>query len=105
MTKGTMTFDAGQPTPPDPLPTAAGRRFRPPGDDDGIPSEPPAEVRAAVDAAWRRGAELAARGKELHFASDPHSGRLVVQLRTLAGEVLQTLSPSAVFDVIDGNLS
>jgi hypothetical protein len=97
MTKGTMTFDAGQPIPPD---APASRRFR----SDDVPPEPPAEVLAAVDAAWERGAELAARGRELHFASDPDSGRLLVQFRTLAGDVLQTLAPSAVFDVLDGTL-
>jgi hypothetical protein len=104
MTKGTMTFDAGHPTSPDPLPAPAGRRFRAAGDDDGIPPEPPAEVLDAVDAAWRRGAELAACGRELHFGSDPDSGRLLVQLRTLAGDVLETLPPSAVFDVLDAPL-
>ena len=93
-----MTFDAGQPTPPDGPPAAASRRFR----SDDIPPEPPAEVQEAVDAAWERGAELAARGRELHFGSDPDSGRLLVQLRTLAGDVLETLAPSAVFDVLDG---
>jgi FlaG protein len=69
---------------------------------DVIPASPPPEVLAEVDAAWQRGAELAAANRELHFSRDEHSGRIVIEVRTLDGEVLRTIPPARLFAVIDG---
>ena len=92
-----MTFDTGHPAPPPDDGQSGVRRF------DGVPSGPPPEALAAVDAAWRRVEQLAADDREVHFADDA-DGRLVVQMRTLGGQVLETLAPSAVFAVLDGTL-
>jgi flagellar protein FlaG len=59
-----------------------------------IPAEPPAEVRAQVDVAARRAADLAAADRELHFAKDEETGRIVIQLRELDGRVIGTIPPS-----------
>ena len=69
---------------------------------DVIPASPPPEVLAEVDAAWERSAELAAANRELHFRRDEHSGRTIIEVRTLDGEVLRTIPPSRVLDVMSG---
>jgi FlaG protein len=69
---------------------------------DVIPASPPPEVLDEVDAAWERAAELAADNRELHFRRDERSGRLIIEVRTLDGEVLRTIPPSRVFDVMAG---
>ena len=61
-----------------------------------------ADVLAAVDAAWERAAELAAQGRELHFSTDKLTGRVIIEVRTLAGEVLRTIPPSRALDVMSG---
>ena len=75
---------------------------RPADSADVVPASPPPEVLAEVDAAWERGAQLAAENRELHFARDEGSGRIVIQVRTLDGEVLRTIPPSQALDVIGG---
>ena len=69
---------------------------------DVIPASPPPEVLAEVDAAWERAAELAAQNRELHFTRDEVSGRTVIEVRTLDGEVLRTIPPSKMLDVMSG---
>ena len=69
---------------------------------DVIPASPPPEVLDEVDAAWERATELAADNRELHFRRDERSGRLIIEVRTLDGEVLRTIPPSRVFDVMAG---
>jgi flagellar protein FlaG len=69
---------------------------------DVIPASPPPEVLAVVDAAWDRAAELAAANRELHFSRDNLTGRTIIEVRTLDGEVLRTISPSRLLDVIGG---
>jgi len=66
---------------------------------DVIPASPPREVLAEVDAAWERAAQLAAANRELHFRRDDQSGRTMIELRTLDGEVLRTIPPSRLLDV------
>ena len=68
----------------------------------GIEGCPPPEVRAQVAAAAERAAVMAAQGRELHFATDPVSGRLVVQVRDLAGGVVRTIKPSEALDLMTG---
>jgi FlaG protein len=69
---------------------------------DVIPASPPPEVLAEVDAAWERTAELAAANRELHFRRDERTGRTIIEVRTLDGEVLRTIPPSRVLDVMAG---
>jgi len=69
---------------------------------DVIPASPPPEVLAEVDAAWERAAELAAQNRELHFTHDELSGRTIIEVRTLDGEVLRTIPPSKMLDVMSG---
>jgi flagellar protein FlaG len=69
---------------------------------DVIPASPPPEVLAEVDAAWERAAELAAQNRELHFTRDELSGRTIIEVRTLDGEVLRTIPPSKLLDVMSG---
>jgi flagellar protein FlaG len=69
---------------------------------DVIPLSPPPEVLAEVDAAWQRAAELAAQNRELHFRRDEASGRTIIEVRTLDGEVLRTIPPSQMLDLMSG---
>jgi hypothetical protein len=69
---------------------------------DVIPASPPPEVLDEVDAAWERAAELAAENRELHFRRDERTGRTIIEVRTLDGEVLRTIPPSRLFDLIGG---
>jgi hypothetical protein len=69
---------------------------------DVIPASPPPEVLAEVDAAWERANELAAANRELHFRRDEHTGRTIIEVRTLDGEVLRTIPPSRLLDVMAG---
>ncbi len=69
---------------------------------DVIPASPPPEVLAEVDAAWERAAELAAQNRELHFRRDEETGRTIIEVRTLSGEVLRTIPPSKMLDVMSG---
>jgi hypothetical protein len=69
---------------------------------DVIPASPPPEVLAEVDAAWERASELAAANRELHFRRDERTGRTIIEVRTLDGEVLRTIPPSRLLDVMAG---
>jgi hypothetical protein len=75
---------------------------REPDVSDVIPASPPPEVLAEVDAAWERASDLAAQNRELHFARDEASGRLIIEVRTLDGEVLRTIPPSEALNVMSG---
>jgi FlaG protein len=67
-----------------------------------LQASPPAEVREAVGAAAARAAELRASNRELHFEKDEKSGRVIVQVRDLAGHVIRTIPPSQALDVMAG---
>jgi FlaG protein len=68
----------------------------------GVPASPPADVLHEVQAAGRRAAELAAQHRELHFEKDSTSGRVIVQVRDLDGNVLRTIPPSHALAVMSG---
>jgi FlaG protein len=68
----------------------------------GVPASPPPDVMREVEAAGRRAAELAAQHRELHFEKDPTSGRMIVQVRDLEGNVLRTIPPSRALEVMSG---
>lgn len=70
--------------------------------DISVPSSPPAEVEEAIGRASARYDELRSQHRELHFASDPKSGRLVIEVRDLDGNLMRTIPPSQALDVIDG---
>jgi flagellar protein FlaG len=67
-----------------------------------LPPSPPDEVRDAIGAAAARAAELRAENRELHFRKDQTSGRVIVEVRDLAGNVIRTIPPSTALDVMAG---
>jgi flagellar protein FlaG len=69
---------------------------------DTLPSRPPIEVLAEMEAASRRYDELRSQQRELHFTHDPEQNRVVVEVRDLEGNVLRTIPPSKALDVIAG---
>ena len=69
-----------------------------------IPATPPADVRTQVEEAAKRAAEYAANNRELHFAKDAETGRIVVQVRQLDGRVIRTVPPSHALALMTGAL-
>jgi flagellar protein FlaG len=67
-----------------------------------LPPSPPPEVLDEVAAARDRAAELAANNRELHFSTDEATGRVIVQVRDLQGNVIRTIPPSHALQVISG---
>jgi len=57
-----------------------------------LPSSPPSEVLAEVDAAWERARELFESGMDLHFEVDALFGRVSAELRTAVGELAERYS-------------
>jgi hypothetical protein len=51
---------------------------------------------AAAEAAWET---LRAQGREIHFETDPLTGRLSITERELDGTVLRSVSPSEVVEI------
>jgi len=110
-----MTFEIGQLTFQNApaAPTAAARTAAEPAAPaertraadavaDVIPASPPPELLDEVDAAWERAGALAAQNRELHFRRDADTGRTIIEVRTLAGELLRTIPPSKLLDVMSG---
>ena len=52
--------------------------------------------------AWERSGRLHAQNRELHFARDEQTGRMIIEVRTLDGEVLRTIPPSEMLNVMSG---
>jgi flagellar protein FlaG len=67
-----------------------------------LPPSPPEEVLDEVARARDRAAELAADNRELHFSTDEESGRVIVQVRDLEGNVIRTIPPSDALLVMSG---
>jgi hypothetical protein len=67
-----------------------------------LPASPPPELRDAIGAAAERAAELRAENRELHFHKDEKSGRVIVQVRDLAGNVIRTIPPSSALEIMAG---
>jgi flagellar protein FlaG len=63
---------------------------------------PPPEVMDEVAAARDRAAELAANNRELHFSTDQGTGRVIVQVRDLQGNLIRTIPPSHALLVMSG---
>lgn len=66
-----------------------------------LPSAPPDEVLEQMHEANEVGERLRAQNRELHFEPD-QDGRVTIELRTLDGSVVRTLSPSEALDVASG---
>ena len=69
---------------------------------DVIGAAPPPELADEVGAAADRAQQMADANRELHFEKDPHSGRIVVQVRDLDGNVVRTIPPSQALDIMSG---
>jgi FlaG protein len=67
-----------------------------------LPPSPPPELLDEVAAARDRAAELAANNRELHFSTDEETGRVIVQVRDLEGNVIRTIPPSHALQVVAG---
>jgi hypothetical protein len=67
---------------------------------DAIPASPPPEVVDEMLAAQRAIADMHARGRELHFNMD--SGRLRIEVRDLAGNVIKQIPPSRALEIAGG---
>ena len=70
--------------------------------DASIPSTPPPDVLREVQEAGRRAEELWDARRELHFALDDGSGRVIVQVRDLEGRVIRTIPPSEALEIMSG---
>jgi flagellar protein FlaG len=68
----------------------------------GIPAVPPEDALREVDRAAERADELWRDKRELHFAMDEDSGRVIVQVRDLEGRVIRTIPPSEALDILSG---
>jgi len=66
------------------------------------PATPPPEVQDEIAAARDRAADLASQNRELHFSKDEETGRVVVQVRDLDGNVIRTIPPSEALAVMTG---
>jgi len=67
-----------------------------------VPPAPTDEVRKHVDRAAEVVAQLHENNRELHFSKDEATGRVVIQVRDLDGNVLKTIPPSRALDVMSG---
>ena len=67
-----------------------------------LPASPPPEVMDEVARARDRAAELAANNRELHFSTNEDTGRVIVQVRDLEGNVIRTMPPSHALQVMAG---
>jgi FlaG protein len=69
------------------------------------PDYPPASVWQEVDHAARVAQQLHASGRQLHFAADEASGRVVIEVRDLDGNVIRRIPPSEALRIAEGGLS
>jgi len=67
-----------------------------------VPPAPTEDVRRHVDRAAEIVEQLHASNRELHFSKDEETGRVVIQVRDLDGNVLKTIPPSRALDVMSG---
>jgi flagellar protein FlaG len=67
-----------------------------------LAAAPPTEVLDAIGAAAERAAELRADNRELHFHKDQESGRVIVEVRDLEGNVIRTIPPSHALNIMAG---
>jgi len=87
-----------QPAPVRPAPAA--RVTPPPVVVDTLPDRPPPEVLEAMEAAARALERMRQLGRALRFSRDEESGELTIEVRTLDGELLATIPPDKLLDLI-----
>lgn len=92
--------DRPLPTPPETPATGTSfaDRLAPATEEAGPPPEVSAEVKAAARAASR----LHELGRQLRFERDESSGRILIEVRDLDGNVLRRVPPTEVFDFASG---
>lgn len=66
-----------------------------------LPASPPNEVLEQMHEAGRVAAELRAQQRELHF-EPTESGRVIVQVRDLDGNVIRTIPPARALEIAAG---
>ncbi|MEA2422554.1 MAG: hypothetical protein QOF55_1653 [Thermoleophilaceae bacterium] len=66
-----------------------------------LPASPPPQVLEDMHVAARVAQELRAQQRELHFEATA-SGRVVVQVRDLDGNVIRTIPPAKALEVASG---
>jgi uncharacterized FlaG/YvyC family protein len=67
-----------------------------------VPLAPTPEAREMVDRAAERVDELAERNRELHFSRDETTNRVVIEVRDLDGNVIKTIPPAKVLEIMSG---
>ena len=67
-----------------------------------IPAAPPEELREEMAAAAARVDQLRSQGREIRFERDFESGRVTVEVRDLNGNVIRTIPPSTMLDILAG---
>jgi flagellar protein FlaG len=67
-----------------------------------VPPAPTEDVRHQVDRAAEIVQQLHDANRELHFSKDDKTGRVVIQVRDLDGNVIKTIPPSRALDVMSG---
>lgn len=63
---------------------------------------PPPALLTEVARAARRYEELRAMKRELHFEPNPETGRIVVEVRDLDGNLIRTVPPSEALEIAAG---
>lgn len=69
---------------------------------DTIPCSPPPEVREAMDVAVQAYDKLRAAGREMRFNVNDGTGKLVVEIHDLHGNLLFSVPASKALDVASG---
>ena len=67
-----------------------------------LTSAVPPEAQAQVDAAYQRALDLATENRELHFERDEKSGKIVVQVRDLDGNLIRAIPNQKMLEVLEG---
>jgi flagellar protein FlaG len=65
-----------------------------------IPPAPTPEARALVAKAAEVVQRLHDNNRELHFSTDAHTHRVVIEVRDLDGNVIKTIPPSKALDIM-----
>jgi len=67
-----------------------------------VPATPPPDALREADRAGARADEPWRDQRELHFAVDADTGRVIVQVRDLDGCVIRTIPSSEALDIMSG---
>lgn len=62
----------------------------------------PLELRQEIEVAFRRTVELATQDRQLDFCKDQGTGRIVVRVRDLDGELIRVIASTEALDVMAG---